>query len=197
MKKILTGGIDLGTGKILGVVDGTDVNDAVNKGQLDGIETSLTTYIDGKIEGLGEYVGKLDPASGLPTTGSGAAGAIDKNDWWYIEAAGTLLGVEVSEGDKFHALVNNPDTTDNTATNTDFLIMHNHVEEHRFSITSTSLTADSATRVTHNLGAEFVHITLVDDATNKRVDVEVEYIDANNVDITSAEDITVSGVISL
>lgn len=197
MKKIYTGGIDLGDEKVVGVAAGTTSTDAVNKGQLDTVESDMTTYVDGKIEGLGEYVSKIDPASGLPTTGSGAAGAIDRNDWWYVEAEGTFLGISAHVGDRLQAAVDNPDTADNTASNTDFLLLHTfHIDDTRHPITALVLTADVAETVNHALGYQFVNVNVAD-TDGKKIDVEVDYVDENNLTLTSSVTATVSGVVTM
>lgn len=67
-------------GKISGIADGVNASDAVNKSQLDAQDTALRAYIDAEILGLGAFVDELDPSLGLPTAGSGAAGAIDGGD---------------------------------------------------------------------------------------------------------------------
>lgn len=74
---------------------------------------SVKTYTDGLVVGLLNDRGSYD-ASGnaFPSTGgSGAAGAINKGDLWYISVAGSLGGVAVSVGSSVRALTNTPGST--------------------------------------------------------------------------------------
>lgn len=156
MSKRISVGYDFGD---LTVQVGTAVNnnDVVNKGvmdtqiaQQDGALRTYTddkkaeaiAYVDSKILGLGERVGVLNPATGLPTTGSGAAGAIDKNDYWTFTDDGTLLGQEVHKYEKLLAVVSNPNTVDNTGANTDWIIEHaSHTIDHRHELTGITVPA--------------------------------------------------------
>lgn len=191
--------------------DGVNAEDAVNKGQLDGIETSLQTYADqaevdakaytdAKILGLGERVGGLDPATGLPTTGSGDGGAIDKNDYWIFTAGGTLIGQDVQKYERLVALTSNPDTTDNSITNTDWVVEHSpDVADQRKEITSLAVAGGATEIVNHALGYKYVSVAVYNDATDDQTDIHVHLVDANNLEITneSANAITVSGVIHI
>lgn len=129
---------DYGNGTVK-VRDAVASNEATTKGQVetliaaqntasetytDNKDTATRSYIDAKILGLGERVGNWDPASGLPTTGSGDGGTIDKNDYWTFSADGTILGETVRKYARLVAAVSNPDTADNTAGNTDWVIEH-------------------------------------------------------------------------
>lgn len=104
----------------ISVGDGTESNHVMNKGQVDALATATETnangytdakdtatrdYIDSKILGLGEFVGAIDPNAGLPTTGTGEAGAIDKNDYWTFANDGVILGEEVHKYEKLIANV--------------------------------------------------------------------------------------------
>lgn len=184
-------------GKISGIADGVNANDAVTKNQLDLQDTALRAYIDGEILGLGAFVDEFDPSLGLPTSGSGSAGAIDAGDWWHISTDGTLLGEPVHKGDRLQALVDNPDTADNTGTNTDWKVLHSyHEADSRFPITNLELTADTPETVNHGLGYKFVHVTVAD-AAGDAVDVQVNYVDENNLTLTANTTVTVSGVVSI
>ena len=173
-------------GKISGIADGVNASDAVNKSQLDAQDTALRAYIDAEILGLGAFVGELDPSLGLPTAGSGAAGAIDGGDWWYISSDGSLLGIPVHKGDRLQSMVDNPDTEDNTAANTDWKVLHSyHEADSRFAIDNLALVANTPSTVNHGLGYKFVHVS------------QVNYVDENNLTLTANTSVTVSGVVSI
>ena len=57
----------------------------------------------------GGFVGTHDATSGIPTTGSGEAGAIEAGDTWVINVGGTITGIEgadeLSVGDLLMATV--------------------------------------------------------------------------------------------
>lgn len=181
---------------ISGLGNAVNAQDAATKGQLDTKETEIKSYVDSKVENLGEYVGTLVPTA-LPTTGSGAGSIIDKGDWWYISQNGTLLGVAVHKGDRLQASVSNPNTSTNDATNTDFFILHNYDDsQSRYEISNLSLVADTPLIITHNLGYKIVQVSVID-SNNKKIDVDVEYVDNNNLKLTSNQNITVWGVVSL
>ena len=182
-------GMDLDGNKLTNIMNGTSPLDATNLSQLD----ALKDYTDAKFQGLGEFVDKLDPATGLPTTGSGANGIIVRNDWFHISADGTLLGKDVNKGDKLLALVDNPDTVDNTDTNSDFAVLH--VEEGRFTIDSLSLVANTPMTVSHNLGYQIVQVALAG-LDGSKIDVDVKYIDINTLTLEATSDVVVSGAIS-
>ena len=195
-KKIYTD-YDFRGNTVTGIANASGASDAVNKSQLDAQNTELRAYIDGQILGLGEFVGEIDPSNGLPTTGSGAAGTIDAQDWWYINTGGTLLGVSVHKGDRLQAMIPNPDTTDNTAANTDFKLLHTyHGADSRFPLSNLALTANTPLNINHGLGYRFVQVAIADSTGNK-VDVEVNYVDENNLTLTATENLTVYGVISI
>lgn len=195
--KNLYTGLDLNDNKIQGIADGTLATDVASKGQVDTALTDAQAYTDGKILGLGEYVAKLDPASGIPTVGSGDGGAIDKNDWWHIDGSGTIIGEAVHKGERLQALVNNPDTADNTGTNTDWAILHDfHVEDSRYEIDNVALTADTPLNINHALGKKFVQVTVAD-VDGKRIDLDVDYVDTDNLTLESTVNVNVYGVISL
>lgn len=61
------------------------------------------------IVGQGQFVGGHDASGGqLPTTGSGAGGAIDKGDFWRISVGGTIPGIGVLRaGDVLYASIAN------------------------------------------------------------------------------------------
>lgn len=191
-------GHDYNGNKITNVADGVGATDVVNKGQLDAGVVEAKAYTDAKIEGLGEYVSKIDPVNGLPTVGSGTAGAIDRNDWYYIESNGTLLGVAVHKGDRLQALVDNPDVTTNDATNTDWNILHSwHIEDSRYEIVGLSLIADTPETITHNLGYKFVQTSFALTSSGKKVELDIAYVDENTITIESNISITIDGIISL
>lgn len=182
---------------VSGIADGVAVTDAANKGQVDDALLEAKTYTDSKIEGLGEYAGTHDPALGLPTVGTGASGAIDKGDWYYITGTGTLLGVTVRKGDRLQAAVANPDTITNDGTNVDWFILHSFNEEDtRFEIVSTDLLANTPATITHNLGHRFVNV-IVSDALGNPVDVYVNYVDENSLTLTSNIAVTIVGAVML
>ena len=61
------------------------------------------------IVGIGQFVGGYDASGGaLPTTGTGASGAIDKGDYWLITVGGTIPGLgTVAIGDVLFAEIAN------------------------------------------------------------------------------------------
>ncbi|MGL5750206.1 MAG: hypothetical protein ACRCXT_06740 [Paraclostridium sp.] len=195
MKNIYVG-YDFGTNEIK-VANGTTATSATNKGQLDAGILEAKAYTDSKIQNLGEYVGKINPTAGLPTTGSGALNEIDKGDWWYIEAEGNLLGVPVHVGDRLQALINDPDTSDNTSANTGFVVLHTyHPEDGRYTISNLALTANTEKTINHGLGYRFVQVSVADVDGNK-VDLDVKYVDESNLKLTSSATVNVWGVISI
>lgn len=197
MAKQIYQAFDFNGNLINGIADGILATDAANKGQVDEALAVAQAYTDSKIEGLGEFVAQIDPASGLPTVGSGAGGAIDKGDWWFVNTHGTLLGVAVHPGDRLQAAVSNPDTADNTEANTDFFILHTfHIEDSRFEISNTSLIPDTPTTITHNLGYRFVNV-VVTDTLGEPVDVNVVYVDENSLTLTANVAVTVTGMVSI
>ena len=156
--------MNLNGGTITGIANGVNATDVATKGQLDAQDTTLRAYIDAEILGLGAFVGEFDPSLGLPTSGSGAEGAIDKGDWWYISSDSSLLGAPVHKGDRLQAMIDNPNTTNNTGTNTDWKVLHSYHEA---------------------------------DAAGNAVDVQVNYVDENNLTLTSNTSVTVNGVVSV
>ena len=198
MAKNIYTGYDFNGNQIKGIADGVLATDAASKGQVDAGVVEAKAYTDSKIEGLGTYVGQLDPATGLPTAGSGASGAIDKGDWWYINATGTLLGVEVHKGDRLQASIDNPDTADNTAANTDWILLEAfHYGAIRYEVTNLTLTAGVPIDIVHNLGEKYVHVTLVDSLDDNRIDLDVNYVDDNTVRVLANVTATVNGVITI
>ena len=67
----------------------------------------------GTLRPHGTYAGTFNPASGLPTVGTGKNGAIVKGDWWLASGSGTIGGLSpftvFAAGDTITALVNNAD----------------------------------------------------------------------------------------
>lgn len=95
------------------------------------------------------------------------------------------------------AMVDNPDTADNTAANTDWKVLHSyHEADSRFAIDNLALVADTPATVNHGLGYKFVHVSVAD-ATGDAVDVQVNYVDENNLTLTANTSVTVSGVVSI
>lgn len=197
MTKPIYQDFDFNNNKITGIADATTADGVINKGQLDSQDTALRAYIDGEILGLGNFVSEIDTTSGLPTSGSGAGGAIDKNDWYHIISEGTILGEDVHKGERLQALVDNPDTADNTAGNADWKILHSYNEsDSRYDIDNLALTANTPEIVTHGLGFKFVQVALAG-ADGKQVDVEIDYVDSTSLVLTSSSNLTVSGAISV
>lgn len=197
MAKQIYQSFDFNGNVINGVAAGVAANDVANKGQVDAAIVTAQAYTDSKIEGLGEYVAQLDPDSGLPTIGSGNGGFIDKGDWWYINDTGTLLGVAVHKGDRLQAAVDNPDTADNSVSNTDFFLLQNfHVADARYEIQSTVMTPDTPVTITHNLGYRFVNVVVVGES-GEPVDVNVVYTDVNSLILTSNTAVTITGMVSI
>lgn len=189
--------MNLNGGTITGIANGVNATDAATKGQLDAQDTALRAYIDAEILGLGAFVGEFDPSLGLPTSGSGAEGAIDKGDWWYISSDSSLLGAPVHKGDRLQAMIDNPNTTNNTGTNTDWKVLHSyHDADSRFPISNVPLVADTPQTINHGLGYKFVHVSVAD-AAGDAVDVQVNYVDENNLTLTSNTSVTVNGVVSV
>lgn len=197
MAKQIYQSFDFNGNVINGVAAGVSATDVANKGQVDAAIVTAQAYTDSKIEGLGEYVAQLDPDSGLPTIGSGNGGSIDKGDWWYINDTGTLLGVAVHKGDRLQAAVDNPDTADNSVSNTDFFLLQNfHVADARYEIQSTVMTPDTPVTITHNLGYRFVNVVVVGES-GEPVDVNVVYTDVNSLTLTSNTAVIITGMVSI
>lgn len=195
-KKIFTA-LDLQLNKLQNVAAATAANEATNKGQVDTLIQEAKDYAAGLVEGLGEFVGYWDPANGLPTTGSGTAGSIDKNDWWRISANGTLLGADIHKDARLQASVSNPDTVTNDATNTDWYVMDNHsIENDRYVISAETLAGGVEKVITHNLGQKYVQV-LITDTSDNVIDADIRLIDANTIGITANSNVSINGIVSL
>lgn len=59
----------------------------------DGTDVKIVAYLSDALDG-GGFVGSHDATTGIPTTGSGEAGAIEAGDTWVINVAGTITGIE-------------------------------------------------------------------------------------------------------
>lgn len=106
-------------------------------------------------------------------------------------------GAPVHKGDRLQAMIDNPNTTNNTSTNTDWKVLHSyHEADGRFAINNLALAADTPSTVNHGLGYKFVHVSVAD-ATGDAVDVQVNYVDENNLTLTSNTSVTVNGVVSI
>lgn len=80
---------------------------------------------------------------------------------------------------------------------TDWKVLHSyHEADSRFSIDNLALVADTPATVNHGLGYKFVHVSVAD-ATGDAVDVQVNYVDENNLTLTANTSVTVSGVVSI
>lgn len=70
----------------------------------------------GTLKEIGTYVGTFNPASGLPTTGTGRGGIILKGDYWKASGSGTIADIlpftSFAEGDLLFAIKNNANTVD-------------------------------------------------------------------------------------
>jgi hypothetical protein len=68
--------------------------------------------------------GTFNPASGLPTAGTGKNGAIVKGDWWLASGSGTIASLSpftvFAAGDTITALVNNADAVGEFVGNTGY-----------------------------------------------------------------------------
>jgi hypothetical protein len=91
----------------------TDGTLADNSNALYPSQQAVKTYADGLVAGLLRDRGNYNASSNLfPSTGgSGAGGAINSGDLWYISAPGTLGGTPVVVGYSIRALFNNPGQT--------------------------------------------------------------------------------------
>jgi len=76
---------------------------------------AVKNFVEGIVVGLLSDRGSYDASGNVfPSTGgSGAGGAIQKGNLWFISAAGTLGGQPVTIGDSIRALVDNPGQTPN------------------------------------------------------------------------------------
>lgn len=67
--------------------------------------------VGGTARSTGTYVGSFNPASGLPTQGTGKNSRILKGDFWRAVGSGTIAGVqsmtEFQTGDLIYASINN------------------------------------------------------------------------------------------
>lgn len=59
-------------------------------------EVKTIAFLSDALDG-GKYVGTHDATTGIPTSGSGEAGAIEAGDIWVINVAGTIAGIEGSD----------------------------------------------------------------------------------------------------
>ena len=92
----------------------TSSNQAVTQAQLDVVAGKSGGYLAYSYDASGNI-------SQLSGQGSGDSGAIRHGDTYKIGTAGTFLGEAAEVGDFIVALVANPDISDNTASNTDWL----------------------------------------------------------------------------
>lgn len=116
----------------------TVATDAVNK-----------QYVDNLVTGQGAFVGDYDVATNspnFPSTGSGIAGAIESEDYWYITSAGTLgTSTVVNIGDVLYAKV------DGATLESDFFV----VESNRGQATESERgVAEIATQAETDLGVD-------------------------------------------
>lgn len=74
---------------------------------------AVATYADSILVGLLQDMGNYNASTNLfpATGGSGAAGAVNKGDLWYISTGGTLSGTAVLVGYSIRALINVPGQT--------------------------------------------------------------------------------------
>lgn len=189
--------LDLQENKLGNIADGIENTDALNKAQIVTLNDESKDYAAELVNSIGGFVSKIDPASGIPTGGSGVGDSINKGDYYYFNTNGNILGHDVWKGDKLLALVADPDTMTNNDTNTDWVILDNHsTDDDRFVISEEALTADVEDIITHNLGQRFVQVIITDTVGNV-VDAAIRLIDANTLGITSSASVTVNGVVSL
>ena len=115
------------------IADATASTHAVTQAQLDVVAGKSGGYLAYSYDASGNI-------SQLSGQGSGDSGAIRHGDTYKIGVAGTFLGEAAEVGDFIVALVANPDISDNTATNTDWL----HDERRTASDLADGTTLDSA-----------------------------------------------------
>lgn len=133
---VLTEGNDAGAQQIKNLAPATDDDDADTLGQRNAaIQAAVEDLLDGVdapgntlkklydlIVGLGQLVGPWNTAA-LPTTGTGAGGAIDKGDYWRITGTITIAGIgDLKAGDMLVADKNN------AAVAADFFALQNNVD---------------------------------------------------------------------
>ncbi|MGL5748888.1 MAG: hypothetical protein ACRCXT_00055, partial [Paraclostridium sp.] len=100
-------------------------------------------------------------------------------------------------GDRLQALADDPDTTNNTASNTGFVVLHTyHPEDGRYAISNLTLTANVEQTINHGLGYRFVQVSVAD-ADGNKVDLDVKYVDESNLKLISSATVNVWGVISI
>lgn len=96
------------------------LNNLLSQSAIDGLiggapsNANTLNKLYNLINSLGEFAGNHDASTGLPTTGSGASGAIDKGDYWYITTPGTIAGLgSLAVGDVLFSKVAGANTAAN------------------------------------------------------------------------------------
>ena len=95
--------------------DATASDEFVTQSQLDSVATGIGGFQSHSYDATGAL-------TQLDGQGSGTAGAIRKNDIFKVGVAGTVIGVAVNVGDRLVASIAGADTSDNTASNSDWFI---------------------------------------------------------------------------
>ena len=104
LSAVLTTGNDAGAQQIKNLLDPTLAQDADTLAARNAaISTAMSALMGGVgsngdtlnklynlITSLGEFAGNHDATTGLPTFGTGIAGAIDKGDYWYVTTPGSI-----------------------------------------------------------------------------------------------------------
>ncbi len=134
----------------------------------DGTNIRYAAHLD-DLEQLSAYVGAHDASGGIPSAGSGEAGAIRAGDRWYASVAGTIVGVIGSDvievGDMIVA------TVDGAAAAADFLVIQTNIDVSALPstevLTLASLPANTATAI--GTGFTTLHSVQVWDSANEDI----------------------------
>lgn len=86
---------------------------------------AVKSYVDSVVADMGTIVGPFDASSGtLPTSGSGASGAIEAGDYWRVSVAGDITGLgHLEAGDVLVA------SADGASTAADFFVIQGNITD--------------------------------------------------------------------
>jgi len=116
----------------------------------------------------GAFVGPHDASTGIPTTGSGAGGAIEAGDTWTISVAGTITGIlgddNLSVGDLLIA------TADGANSAAQFVGVQRNLDDSKLTYTDSqtvSLPANTDTTVTAVFSGRITSVEVYNQAGRK------------------------------
>lgn len=130
-------------------------------------EIKIIAYLSDVLD-RGAFVGPHDASTGIPTTGSGAGGAIEAGDTWTISVAGTINGIlgdaELSVGDLLIA------TADGANAANQFVGVQRNLDDNKLTYTDSqtvSLPANTDTTVTAVFSGRITSVEVYNSAGRK------------------------------